>query len=280
MAEAITKTYRGANAAEVREAYEADRWGLAGRHIFAMWDDSDTAPLTEMTVTYLPLDAIYFRVDRKAFRDRSRGRVNYDISLTPEEHQSGWAGTAQQLRSLTNCMGWSGLHWVGSLVGRTLMGIVLFAIGFSFGEAFWGIAGALALGATMFAVPFLGLLTEMRRGLDLVQQSQQQGRAELLKQADKAQPRKGKPMSRGGQPKQAPRPKPLGERDPIPARLRFTVLQRDNYRCQYCGRTQQDGHEMHVDHIVPVSKGGLTSENNLITSCRDCNLGKGTQQVI
>lgn len=56
--------------------------------------------------------------------------------------------------------------------------------------------------------------------------------------------------------------------------LRMRILKRDNYRCQICGRTAQDGITLEVDHIVPVSKGGKTVEPNLQTLCRDCNRGK------
>jgi hypothetical protein len=69
-------------------------------------------------------------------------------------------------------------------------------------------------------------------------------------------------------------------RDPIPARLRFEVLNRDNFRCRYCGRSQRDGAVLHVDHVVPFSKGGPTTEDNLITACSDCNLGKSDRPVL
>ena len=58
-------------------------------------------------------------------------------------------------------------------------------------------------------------------------------------------------------------------------RLRYEVLQRDGFRCQLCGATQADGYKLHVDHIIPVSKGGKTEMNNLRTLCERCNMGKG-----
>lgn len=59
-------------------------------------------------------------------------------------------------------------------------------------------------------------------------------------------------------------------------RLRFMILRRDNFRCQYCGRSpKEDGVKLAVDHIVPVSKGGTDEPENLLTSCTDCNRGKG-----
>lgn len=57
-------------------------------------------------------------------------------------------------------------------------------------------------------------------------------------------------------------------------KLRFKILLRDNFRCQYCGRTTQDGIRLEIDHIIPKSKGGNNNEDNLITSCEYCNLGK------
>jgi hypothetical protein len=59
-------------------------------------------------------------------------------------------------------------------------------------------------------------------------------------------------------------------------RLRFRVLQRDNFRCLGCGRSPAThlGVELHVDHITPYSQGGSTIIENLRTLCKDCNLGK------
>ena len=58
--------------------------------------------------------------------------------------------------------------------------------------------------------------------------------------------------------------------------LRFEILKRDNFTCQYCGRNiKEDKVKLHVDHIIPNKLGGLYSENNLVTSCEECNLGKG-----
>jgi HNH endonuclease len=69
-------------------------------------------------------------------------------------------------------------------------------------------------------------------------------------------------------------------RDPIPPQLRFRVLQRDGFRCQYCGRSPRDGATLHLDHVVPASVGGETSEENLITACETCNLGKSAGSVV
>ncbi len=58
-------------------------------------------------------------------------------------------------------------------------------------------------------------------------------------------------------------------------RLRFSVLERDGFCCQYCGRSpKEDGVKLVVDHIIPISKGGTNEMSNLITACGDCNRGK------
>ncbi len=64
-------------------------------------------------------------------------------------------------------------------------------------------------------------------------------------------------------------------RDPS-LRLRWQVLQRDRFCCCGCGATPAlvPGVELHVDHIIPWSKGGETVLENLQTLCSVCNLGK------
>jgi hypothetical protein len=57
-------------------------------------------------------------------------------------------------------------------------------------------------------------------------------------------------------------------------KLRFEILKRDNFTCQYCGGTPRMGYILQIDHIIPLSKGGLTEKENLITSCWVCNSGK------
>lgn len=56
--------------------------------------------------------------------------------------------------------------------------------------------------------------------------------------------------------------------------LRWDIMKRDNFRCVRCGATADDGVKLHVDHIIPVSKGGKTIPSNLRTLCERCNLGK------
>lgn len=56
--------------------------------------------------------------------------------------------------------------------------------------------------------------------------------------------------------------------------LRFKVFHRDGFRCRYCGRSAADGVEMQADHVMPKSKGGEWSMENLVTACWECNIGK------
>ena len=62
----------------------------------------------------------------------------------------------------------------------------------------------------------------------------------------------------------------------ISDKLRYQVLKRDNFKCCACGASPAKSPEveLHVDHIVPWSKGGLTSIENLQTLCSRCNIGK------
>lgn len=65
------------------------------------------------------------------------------------------------------------------------------------------------------------------------------------------------------------------KRDPS-WRLRFMVNRRDRFTCKACGRSPatNPGVVLHVDHIVPWSKGGETTLDNLQTLCEVCNIGK------
>lgn len=56
-------------------------------------------------------------------------------------------------------------------------------------------------------------------------------------------------------------------------KLRFEVLKRDKFTCQYCGKAAPDV-VLQVDHIDPVANGGSDDMMNLIASCFDCNQGK------
>lgn len=68
------------------------------------------------------------------------------------------------------------------------------------------------------------------------------------------------------------------KRKSISKKLRFEVFKRDMFTCQYCGRKAPDV-VLHIDHIKPVAKGGRNEIMNLVTSCIDCNLGKGAKTL-
>lgn len=65
----------------------------------------------------------------------------------------------------------------------------------------------------------------------------------------------------------------LVKRPPLRVKLsRREVFARDNYTCQYCGvRT----HDLTIDHVIPRSRGGEHSWNNVVSACRACNHRKG-----
>lgn len=60
-----------------------------------------------------------------------------------------------------------------------------------------------------------------------------------------------------------------------PAFTRFNVFLRDNWECQYCGDAFRTN-ELTFDHVIPRSRGGRTSWDNIVTACQDCNLDKGS----
>jgi 5-methylcytosine-specific restriction endonuclease McrA len=55
---------------------------------------------------------------------------------------------------------------------------------------------------------------------------------------------------------------------------RKNLMIRDGHQCQYCGR-RPSHRELNLDHVVPRSRGGQDSWENLVVSCRVCNLKKG-----
>ena len=67
-------------------------------------------------------------------------------------------------------------------------------------------------------------------------------------------------------------------RNGMSKKLRFSVFERDGFTCRYCGKTPPDI-KLVVDHIEPVSKGGSDDESNLVTSCAECNGGKGAREL-
>lgn len=64
----------------------------------------------------------------------------------------------------------------------------------------------------------------------------------------------------------------------ISCEQRFSVFERDGFRCVYCGRSAKDGQYLsvafHADHLYPHAQGGMDADDNLVTACSDCNIGK------
>jgi len=64
----------------------------------------------------------------------------------------------------------------------------------------------------------------------------------------------------------------------ISKKTRFEVFKRDGFECQYCGNCPP-GVVLEVDHITPKKLKGSNDVDNLITSCFDCNRGKGARDL-
>ena len=108
-------------------------------------------------------------------------------------------------------------------------------------------------------------LTTFRRALKLIMK----GKAEIVKNEEEEVVRSEKLVY----------PKPLIIRllNYIKSKIktfkvnRNRIYKRDNYECAYCGSKKQ----LTIDHIIPKSRGGKNTWNNLISSCLSCNLKKG-----
>jgi 5-methylcytosine-specific restriction endonuclease McrA len=54
---------------------------------------------------------------------------------------------------------------------------------------------------------------------------------------------------------------------------RQNIFRRDSHRCQYCGST----YDLTLDHVLPKSRKGGSTWDNLVTACKNCNARKGDQ---
>ena len=110
-------------------------------------------------------------------------------------------------------------------------------------------------------------LTSIKRGVVLVQL----GRAEVVVNTEQVLRTPGRPY---------PIPSIIRLKRMIrrpPGRLalsRRNVFRRDRYTCQYCGRR---GVELTLDHVVPKSRGGKSTWENLVAACKACNAKKGNR---
>ena len=66
----------------------------------------------------------------------------------------------------------------------------------------------------------------------------------------------------------------------ISDKLRYQVLKRDNFKCCACGASpaKDPSVDLHIDHVVPWSKGGETTLENLQTLCSRCHIGKSDSE--
>jgi flagellar motor component MotA len=71
----------------------------------------------------------------------------------------------------------------------------------------------------------------------------------------------------------------VGQRSLMTLSLREKIKIRDNFTCKICGLSIDDEKNLllEIDHVIPLSKGGITSEDNLQTLCWKCNRSKGSK---
>jgi hypothetical protein len=69
--------------------------------------------------------------------------------------------------------------------------------------------------------------------------------------------------------------KKRGRRGKISKAKRERIYKRDGYECVRCG--ENDKRELTLDHIIPVSRGGSSKDDNLQTMCKRCNVLKGSK---
>jgi 5-methylcytosine-specific restriction endonuclease McrA len=77
---------------------------------------------------------------------------------------------------------------------------------------------------------------------------------------------------------QVPRVIRLLEYDKLPKQAvkfnRRNIFARDNNQCQYCGKRFSTA-ELSLDHVVPRSQGGVSTWDNIVCACLNCNVRKG-----
>ena len=72
-----------------------------------------------------------------------------------------------------------------------------------------------------------------------------------------------------------------GKSDKLPSksssRLLLKLYEIQNHNCPYCSNNMKD--DIHIDHIIPLSKNGSNEVHNLILCCSDCNLRKSAKEL-
>jgi len=66
----------------------------------------------------------------------------------------------------------------------------------------------------------------------------------------------------------------------VKAGMRWQVMERDDFHCVACGVSAKDGAILHVDHVIPRSKGGKDVMDNYQTLCHQCNIGKSNKSQV
>lgn len=69
------------------------------------------------------------------------------------------------------------------------------------------------------------------------------------------------------------------KRQAISSSLRWSIFERDGFKCFYCGVRGGNEAELHIDHKISVDDGGTNNTDNLVTACAKCNGGKGKRSV-
>ncbi len=67
------------------------------------------------------------------------------------------------------------------------------------------------------------------------------------------------------------------EKIKVQAGIRWQVFKRDKWKCVSCGRSAENNIILHIDHIIPRSKGGKNEMDNYQTLCETCNIGKSNK---
>lgn len=67
-------------------------------------------------------------------------------------------------------------------------------------------------------------------------------------------------------------------RGKIPKKMRLEVFERDNFTCQFCHK-EFPSEELTIDHLIPISLGGLDEITNFVSCCEPCNRKKSNQPL-